>query len=79
MTDVKSTIFQTVAETGKVDAASVNGETRLTEDLKLKSVDKIGISAILSTKFGVTITMFDILKVKKLDELVTLVEAKMKK
>ena len=72
----KDTIYQTVADTGNVDVSTITTETRLAEDLKLKSVDRISISAILSSKLGVEINMFEILKVKSVGDIMDLVEAK---
>ena len=79
MANLQDIVFQTVAETGKTEVSSISGETRLTEDLKLKSVDKISISAVLSSKLGITVSMFDILKIKNVNELLAMVETKTKK
>lgn len=79
MSDIKQTIVEIVAKTAKAEPDSINDDTRLTEDLKLKSVDKISISALASTSLGVSITMFDILKVKTVADIVALAESKMKK
>lgn len=79
MSDIQNIVFKTVADTAKVEISAISGETRLTEDLKLKSVDKISISAVLSSQLGVSISMFDILKVKSVAELIALAESKVKK
>ena len=79
MLDVRKSVIEIVAATGKVEESSVNEETRLTEDLKLKSVDKISISALLSSKAGATINMFEILKIKTVGELIALTEKKLAK
>lgn len=76
MEDIRSTVMQVVAEIGKTEAAALSERTSLAEDLKLKSVDRISISAILSTKLGVEINMFEILKVKTISDLLHLAKSK---
>jgi acyl carrier protein len=79
MADISELIIKTVAAMAKRNPDQIRGDTRLAEDLDIKSANRIGLSAILEDQFQVEITIFDIMKVKTIGELVALVENKQSK
>ena len=70
-------IFQALSEQTKRSPGELSMETRLAEDLMLKSVNRIELAAILEDRFGITISNFDILKPRTLGNLIDMVQSKM--
>ena len=52
-------------------------ETRLAEELMLKSMSKIEIAALIDDRFGTSLTNFEIRVPKTVKEVISLVESKL--
>ena len=69
-------MIQLVAGVARKPANTVEAGSRLAEDLIIKSANRIELSVLLEDTFDVTITIFEMLKTKTVDDVVKLVEAK---
>lgn len=76
MTDTHDTVIQMVAGVARCPADAVTAESRLAEDLMIKSANRIELSVLLEDAFDVTISVFEVLKTKTVGDVVGLVEAK---
>lgn len=76
MEQIKKTVAQIVGEMIQRDSGEITGEKRLAQDLGIKSANRIGLEALLEDQFHVTIDIFDIMKVKTIDDLCTLIKKK---
>lgn len=76
--DTKEAVIQTIAETLKIDPSTITPESKLASDLMLKSANRISVSAILSSKLNVSISMFEIMKTNTVSDIIDLIEAKLK-
>lgn len=76
MEQIKKTVAQIVGEMIQRDSGEITGEKRLAQDLGIKSANRIGLAALLEDQFHVTIDIFDIMKVKTIDDLCTLIKKK---
>jgi acyl carrier protein len=76
VSETKQTIIKIVADMINRDSGDINGDSRLAQDLGIKSANRIGLSALLEDQFGIELTIFDIMKVKTMDELYVLIKSK---
>jgi len=77
MSDIDATVIDIVAKVAKVDPASLGPQTRLAEDLMVKSIGRIELGALIDDALGTTTTNFEIRRPKTIQELVDLVTSKM--
>lgn len=77
MPDVIEVVTRTIAQLAKYNAEEINMETRIAEDLMLKSVSRIELAALLENRLEVSITNFEIRKPKTVGEIVAMVKAKL--
>jgi len=66
--EILGKIIQRCAEIFKVDPATINADTKFTEDLKAKSVNLVQIIAILEDGYDVQINFMDFRRRKTLGE-----------
>ncbi|AOT69567.1 acyl carrier protein [Geosporobacter ferrireducens] len=78
MTTINEDVFKIVAQVAKKKSEDLNLETRLAEDLMLKSMSKIELAALLENKFNITISNFEIRLPKNIKEIIELVQSKIK-
>lgn len=78
MTDVTETVIRLVAGITKRNPVDLGPETRLAEDLMLKSINRIELSALLEDELEVPITSFDILKPRTIGDIVAMIHYKKK-
>jgi len=77
MEEITAGIVETVAGMMKRKTAEIGAETRLAEDLGMKSGSRIVLAALLEQRFGVTIGNFEIRKPKTISDLVSLIRSKL--
>ena len=77
MAEIDEEVIRIVASVAKVDAASVRPETRLAEDLMIKSIGRIELAARLDAQFGTQTSNFEIRRPKTVQDLVGLVAGKL--
>ena len=77
MAEIGDDVARIVASVAKVDAASVRPETRLAEDLMIKSIGRIELAARLDVQFGTQTSNFEIRRPKTVEDLVGLVAGKL--
>lgn len=56
------------------DASEISGDTRLAEDLHIKSVNRMELTVRIEDELGATLTVFDILKAKTVADVTALVD-----
>jgi acyl carrier protein len=77
MDDTKRAVYEIIAKIAKKDMAELDSELRLAEDLRMKSVSRIELAALLEDKLGVAIDNFEIRKPKTVGEVLKLVSSKL--
>jgi len=77
MDDTKRAVYEIIAKIAKKDIAELDSELRLAEDLRMKSVSRIELAALLEDKLGVVIDNFEIRKPKTIGEVLKLVGNKL--
>lgn len=70
-------IIQIIAEMFGKDAKTLCGETRLVQELNIKSANRINLSVMLEETFDIEIGIYDILKLQTIQEISDLVDRKM--
>jgi acyl carrier protein len=76
MASISEIVIQTIATLVKRKADELGPETRLAEDLVLKSVNRIELAAVLEDRLKVPISNFDILKPRTIGAVIAMIEAK---
>jgi acyl carrier protein len=71
---IREEIFETAAKACRVDPATLSDETRLNEDLRVKSAHLFAIIATIEEITGETVAFGEIRKLKTLGEIVSLAE-----
>jgi acyl carrier protein len=77
MENIIEVILSTVAEITHRDAKEITPATRLAEDLSLKSVSRIELSALLEDALNIPISNFDILKPRTVSDIIAMVQKKL--
>lgn len=77
MADITEIVIRTVAEMAKRDPGELTVETKLAEDLMLKSINRIELAALLEDELNITITNFDILKPRTINDIVVMIKTKL--
>jgi acyl carrier protein len=77
MAEIDEEVIRIVASVAKVDSASVRLETRLAEDLMIKSIGRIELAARIDAQFGTQTSNFEIRRPKTVQDLVGLVAGKL--
>lgn len=76
MSETRETVVRLVAEATGRDPAELGDETRLAEDLRLKSANRIELGVLMSEALDVEIPVFDVLRARTVGDLVTRVEGR---
>lgn len=77
MAEIDEEVARIVASVGKVDVDTVRPETRLAEDLMIKSIGRIELAARIDAQFGTQTSNFEIRRPKTVQDLVGLVAGKL--
>lgn len=78
MYNISEVVIKAVAMMVKLNANELTVDTRLAEDLILKSINRIELAAILEDQLNITITNFDILKPRTINDIVEMIKVKSK-
>ena len=76
MAKIKEDVFEIIAKIAKKNPEDLSLDTKLAEDLMLKSMSKIELAALLEDKFKISINNFEIRVPKNIEEIIMLVEKK---
>jgi acyl carrier protein len=76
MSSVAEAVIRIVAQVTRKDPGDLGSETRLAEDLMIKSINRIELAAILEEEMKVPISSFDILKPRTIGDIVVMLTAK---
>lgn len=76
MANIEQDVIEIVARVAKKNSGDLELATRLAEDLMLKSMSRIELAALLDSKFGTSITNFEIRMPKTVDDVVRLIQSK---
>jgi acyl carrier protein len=76
MDSTREAVARLVAEVTQRDPSEIEDSSRLAEDLRLKSANRIELTALIGDKLGVEVSYFDALKAKTFGDLVALVDAR---
>ncbi|HWQ08926.1 MAG TPA: acyl carrier protein [Holophaga sp.] len=76
MSSVAEAVVRIVAEVTRRNPGDLGAETRLAEDLMIKSINRIELAAILEEEVKVPISSFDILKPRTIGDIVAMIAAK---
>lgn len=74
MSETRETVVRLVAEVTGRDPADIDDASRLAEDLRLKSANRIELSVLLGEELGVEVPVFDVLRSKTVGDLVARIE-----
>lgn len=75
MADPRETVIGILADMTGRDAAGISEATRLAEDLHIKSVNRMELTARIDDLLGITLTVFDILKARTVGDVIVLASA----
>lgn len=73
-TDPLTTVVGILAEVTGRESGSITADTRLAEDLHLKSLNRMELSVRIADALGVELTVFDVLKARTVADVVALVQ-----
>lgn len=76
MPDIDDLIDRIIADMSGRDASELTADTRLAEDLRIKSANRMEIVARLEDETGVVLTVSDVLRAKTIGDLVGLVQTR---
>ncbi|PKO13219.1 MAG: hypothetical protein CVU39_20185 [Chloroflexi bacterium HGW-Chloroflexi-10] len=76
-TEIESAVFEIVAKVAKREQRELSLETKIAEDLGLKSMSRIELAALLEDRFPIQIDNFEIRLPKTIVDVVDLVKKKM--
>ena len=74
--DANKSVCEIIAKITKKELTGITPELKLAEDLKMKSVSRIELAALLEDTLGVIIDNFEIRRPKTVDEVILLVKSK---
>jgi len=77
MADIDQEVVRIVAGVAKTDPDKLGPETRLAEDLMVKSIGRIELAALIDAQFGTRTSNFEIRRPKTIQDLVNLVAGKL--
>lgn len=77
MDDTSKAVREIIAKITKRDAAEINGDLMLAEDLGMKSVSRIELAALLEDRFDIVVDNFEIRRPKTVGQVVALTQAKL--
>jgi acyl carrier protein len=77
MADIDQEVVRIVARVAKTDQDKLGPETRLAEDLMVKSIGRIELAALIDAQFGTRTSNFEIRRPKTIQDLVNLVAGKL--
>lgn len=76
MSNITEVVTRMIAHIVKCDSGTLTEETRLAEELMLKSVSRMELAALLEDQFNITVSNFDVLKAKTVGDVIRLVNSK---
>jgi acyl carrier protein len=76
MEDIKQAVREIIAKITKRDVAEILLEHRLAEDLRMKSVSRIELAALLEDRLGKKVGNFEIRKPRTVADVIEMVLAK---
>jgi acyl carrier protein len=76
MDTTRDTVIRLLAQVTGRDSAEIDDMSRLAEDLRLKSANRIELTVLIGDELEVEVSMFDALKAKTVGDLVALVDAR---
>ncbi len=76
MADTATSLMTIIAKVAKRDPSEITPETRIAEELGVKSVGRVEIAALIEDQLGVNLGNFEIRKPKTVGEVIALVESK---
>lgn len=74
--EIETIVLEVVARVARRDPQELSLDSKIAEDLGMKSVSRLELAALLEDRFPVQIDNFEIRKPKNIAELVDLVKAK---
>jgi acyl carrier protein len=77
MTKIDQEVMEIVAQVARKNTEELCPETRLAEDLILKSMSRIELAALLCDKFEISLNNFEIRMPKTVEEVIQLVNSKL--
>lgn len=77
MQNTEERVKAVIADMFGLDVESLTGESRLAQDLNIKSANRVNLSAQLEEIFQIEINIFEVLKLETLQEVFDLVESKL--
>lgn len=77
MADIDQDVLRIIAGVAKADADELGPETRLAEDLMIKSIGRIELAALIDAQFGTRTSNFEIRRPKTIQDVVNLVAGKL--
>lgn len=76
MDATRDTVIRLLAQVTGRDPAEIDDTSKLAEDLRLKSANRIELTVLIGDELEVDVSMFDALKAKTVGDLVALVDAR---
>lgn len=76
MANTLDRVIEIIATMFDKDAQTLGGETRLVQDLNIKSANRINLSVMLEEAFAIDIGLYDILKLKTIQEVADMIDSK---
>ncbi len=76
MTDMAQDVTGIIAKVAKREPSDISPDTRIAEDLGIKSVGRVEIAAHIEDQLGINLGNFEIRKPKTVGEVIALVESK---
>lgn len=77
MDDTARVVHEIIAKIAKKKTADLRPELKLAEDLRMKSVSRIELAALLEDRLGILMDNFEIRKPKTIGDVVEMVNAKL--
>lgn len=76
MSGIDDRVCRVVADVARRPASDVSPDSRLAEDLLIKSANRVELSILVEDEFGIKVSLFDILKAKTVSDVAALVAAR---
>jgi len=75
-TEIESIVNEFMVEDLEIDAEKIKGDSLLTDDLRIDSLDLIDVVVIVEKKFGFKINPEEMAQVKTLDDFYSFIDSK---
>lgn len=73
--ELREAIVRIIADVAQRDPSEITDTTRLAEDLRIKSANRIEMAVLVTDTVGVELPTFDALKAKTVGDVISAVEA----